>query len=80
MLQPINRLPTETEIRQRASEIFLAHGQRPGHAMDDWLQAEYELTQLPVEHLAKLGASSAKHSRLAVAELAQAAMLLCSWL
>ena len=30
------RLPTEADIRQRAQEIFLARGGRPGHEIDDW--------------------------------------------
>ena len=79
-MQPINRLPTEVEIRRRALEIFLARGGRPGHEIDDWLQAEYELTQLPVEHLAGLAAPTAKRPRLAVAEIAQVALLISGWI
>jgi len=36
-------LPSEEEIRQRAYEIFLARGGRPGSPDQDWLQAEREL-------------------------------------
>jgi Protein of unknown function (DUF2934) len=76
MLKKINRLPTEVEIRQRAQEIFLARGGRPGREIDDWLQAEYELTQLPVKQLAKLAAPKSKRTPLAVVKVAQAALLL----
>ena len=38
-------LPTEEEIRLRAYEIFLARGCQPGQAIQDWLQAERELTE-----------------------------------
>ena len=75
-MKPIKQLPTEVEIRQRALEIFLARGGRPGHAIDDWLQAEYELAQLPVQHLAKLAAPKSKRANLAVAEMVQVALLI----
>ena len=75
-MKPIKQLPTVAEIRQRALEIFLARGGRPGHEIDDWLQAEYELAQLPVQHLAKLAAPKSKRSQLAVAEMVQIAMLI----
>jgi hypothetical protein len=42
------RHPTNTEITTRAREIYHASGCQPGHDMDNWLQAEYELRQLPV--------------------------------
>jgi len=35
--------PTENEIRQRAHQIYLRRGGRPGNAVLDWLQAELEL-------------------------------------
>ena len=34
----------EEEIRRRAYEIYLARGGEPGHDLEDWLQAERELT------------------------------------
>ena len=71
-----DRLPTEAEIRQRAQEIFTARGGQPGHEIDDWLQAEYELTQLPVNRLAKLATPKPKRTKLAVAQVVQAALLL----
>jgi len=76
MLKKINRLPTEVEIRQRAQEIFQARGGRPGREIDDWLQAEYELAQLPVQQLAKLTVPKSKRAKLAVAKVVQAALLL----
>ena len=30
-------------IRARAYRLFESRGQRPGHALDDWLQAEREI-------------------------------------
>jgi len=34
----------EQEIRNRAYEIYLQRGGHPGDEVDDWLQAERELT------------------------------------
>ena len=45
--------PTADKIRRRAHQLDRDRGSAPGHEMDDWLQAEYELTQLPVRQLAK---------------------------
>jgi len=39
--------PSEAQIRARAFEIFRERGQQPGHELDDWLQAEFELTHRP---------------------------------
>ena len=36
--------PTEEEIALRAYEIYLERGKTDGNDVDDWLQAEYELT------------------------------------
>jgi hypothetical protein len=46
----VNR-PTDQQINQRAYEIFVQSGSKPGHDMDNWLQAEYELMQLPVKRI-----------------------------
>ncbi len=35
--------PTPEQIQRRAYEIFEARGREVGHALDDWLLAEYEL-------------------------------------
>jgi predicted small metal-binding protein len=34
----------EERIRVRAYELYEQHGKRDGHALDDWYQAEAELT------------------------------------
>ena len=34
----------EREIRRRAFEIYLDRGSEPGRDLEDWLQAERELT------------------------------------
>jgi hypothetical protein len=49
------RVPTHEQIGERAYQIYLARGGQPGHEMDDWLQAEYELMQLPIHKIAELG-------------------------
>jgi hypothetical protein len=36
--------PTETDIAKRAYELFLQRGSISGYELDDWLQAEAELT------------------------------------
>ncbi len=46
--------PTPAQIAARAYQIFLERGRVAGHDMDDWLQAEYELMQLPVRKLAEM--------------------------
>ena len=35
----------EQAIRQRAYQLYIERGMAPGHAIDDWLQAEAELVQ-----------------------------------
>ena len=35
--------PTVEQIRQRAYELYLFRGERPGDAREDWLEAEREL-------------------------------------
>ncbi len=40
-------LSTEDEIRTRAYQIYLEHGCQPGQDLDNWLQAKYEVMQLP---------------------------------
>ncbi len=46
--------PTEAQIRERAYKIFLERGRKHGHETDDWIQAEYELMQLPIDKIAEL--------------------------
>jgi hypothetical protein len=35
---------THRAIARRAYELYVARGKTPGHALDDWLQAERELS------------------------------------
>lgn len=45
--QEQDRLPDSTreeKIRRRAYEIYLERGAEPGRGLEDWLQAERELT------------------------------------
>ena len=46
--------PRHDEIAARAYRIFLERGGQHGYDRDDWLQAEYELMQLPVRKIAEL--------------------------
>lgn len=46
-------LPSE-QVAARAYQLYLERGRANGHDVDDWLQAEYELMQLPVRKLAEL--------------------------
>ena len=41
---PPNGAPTAEEIAHRAYEIYLSRGGVPGDDVEDWLQAERELT------------------------------------
>jgi len=34
----------ESQIRQRAQELYEARGREEGHELDDWLRAEKEIT------------------------------------
>jgi hypothetical protein len=37
--------PTDEQIARRAYELYLDRGQNPGHELEDWLQAEWELSE-----------------------------------
>jgi uncharacterized protein YndB with AHSA1/START domain len=37
--------PTDEQIARRAYELYLNRGQTPGHELEDWLQAERELSE-----------------------------------
>jgi len=71
--------PTEEQVRARAYQLFLERGGQHGHDTDDWLQAEYELVQLPIQKIASLDATPPKRKekrKLALVNLVQAAVLL----
>ena len=42
--RPVDKSAREQEIQRRAYEIYLERGELPGHDLDDWLQAERELS------------------------------------
>lgn len=42
--------PTREQIAQRAYELYLARGGVHGYAREDWLEAEKQLTKLPVRN------------------------------
>lgn len=75
----VSPIPTHEQIAERAQEIYVERGAKPGRELDDWLQAEYELMRLPVQKLAKMDAPKVTKKlgrKLAVVSLVQAAMLL----
>ena len=53
---------TTEQIEQRAYELYCARGCEEGHALEDWLAAEKELTQSPEQ-----SASGATKTRAAAA-------------
>ena len=55
--------PTHQEIAARAYQIYLERGRLSGHQVDDWLQAEYELMQLPVRKLAEMKTAQVPHGK-----------------
>jgi hypothetical protein len=40
----VENLARESEIQRRAYQIYLERGEQPGLDLDDWLQAERELS------------------------------------
>ena len=69
--------PTPTQIAARAYQIYLERGRIPGHDTDDWLQAEYELMQLPVRKIAEIEPSPSprdRSRRKSVVDLVRAVM------
>ena len=73
--------PTHAEISARAYQLYLERGRQDGHEVDDWLQAEYELMQLPVRKLAEmepsqLPALKSKGRKRSIVEVVRTAMML----
>lgn len=72
------RQPSHQEIAARAYELYIQRGRQDGHDMDDWLQAEYELMQLPVEKIAELDPpprTTGKRGRRTLVEVVRSALL-----
>jgi Protein of unknown function (DUF2934) len=71
-------LPSHEQIAARAHRIYLERGCQPGYEVDDWLQAEYELMQLPVRKIAELEppkSDKGKSHRKSIIHLVRAAVL-----
>ena len=69
--------PTPEQIAARAYQLYIERGRTSGHDVDDWLQAEYELIQLPVRKLAELDPPAATRGRSrskSIVELVRTAM------
>ncbi len=45
--QSETRMPSGDDVAHRAYELFQMRGGEPGHDLDDWLQAERELSGRP---------------------------------
>ena len=56
-------LPTHAEIAVRAYALYVQRGRIEGYDKDDWLQAEYELMQLPVGQIAELDTPHARDKK-----------------
>lgn len=39
--------PSRQDVARRAYELFQARGAEPGHDLENWLDAERELNQMP---------------------------------
>ena len=55
-----DKQPSQQAIAARAYELYVQRGRQSGYELDDWLQAEYELMQLPVEKIAALDSPQPK--------------------
>lgn len=56
-------VPIEDRIRQRAYEIYLQRDGGEGSALEDWLQAETEITHIVEQNYAHRGEAAAGGSR-----------------
>ena len=73
----VRALPTHEQIARRANQISRERGSQPGREIDDWLQAEYELMQLPVRKIAELEPTRRKNgTQRALVGLVQLALFL----
>jgi hypothetical protein len=76
------RSPTHQEIAARAYQLYLERGRQNGYDIDDWLQAEYELMELPIRKLAEIEpalpvkATKPTPRKRSLVEVVQAAMML----
>jgi hypothetical protein len=76
------RSPTHQEIAARAYQLYLERGRQHGHEVDDWLQAEYELMELPIRKLAEMElpapvkAARPAFRKRSLVEVVQTAMML----
>jgi len=69
--------PKTEQIAARAYQLYLERGRTDGHDVDDWLQAEYELIQLPVRKLAELESPTMGRGKLrtkSIVDLVRTAM------
>ena len=70
-------IPAREEIAKRAYKIYWERGCQPGHEFDDWLQAEYELMQLPIQDIATMPTKGSGR-KSAIVNLVHAAMFLAA--
>ena len=47
---PLEPLPLEERVLQRAYELYVQRGNQSGSELDDWLQAEEEIVQADEKH------------------------------
>jgi hypothetical protein len=65
------RFPTPEETRSGAYQVYPARFSALGHDLDDWLQAEYEMMQLPLHKIAELEANAIESNNLTLFSLAR---------
>ena len=68
------RFPTLEEIRSRACQIHLARFSGHNHDLNDWLQAENEMMQLPLHKIPELEANATESNNLKLFSLARVAL------
>jgi hypothetical protein len=69
--------PKPEQVAARAYQLYLERGRTDGHDVDDWLQAEYELLQLPVRKLAEIEPppmARGRHKAKSIVELVRTAL------
>jgi len=58
------KIPTQQQIRQRAYELYMERGCKPGRELEDWLMAEKELSELAAAQTSWAGTDLAAEQEL----------------
>ena len=60
----VRREPSREEIARRAHELYLQRGSEQGKDVEDWVEAEKELSNEPVAGQVKTRAAQAESGRM----------------